>query len=304
VIHPRLFLGLPAPAKLNLFLHVTGRRADGYHELQSVFVPVGLADTLDFESRTDGAVERSGDVIGAPEADLCVRAARLLQAASGTSFGVSIHVEKAIPAGSGMGGGSSDAATTLIALNRLWQLDWPRARLAALAVQLGADVPFFLGPGPAFVEGIGERLTAVAVKPAWYAVIHPQVHVSTAEIFTDPGLTRDTKLTTIAAFSAAQDARSATSSAPSDAAATIPTATFALFGVNDLQPVAVRRAPEIQAALRHLERFGRARMTGSGSAVFAPFDSEVLAREAIAELPAGWSGWAVQGLDEHPLAAW
>jgi 4-diphosphocytidyl-2-C-methyl-D-erythritol kinase len=304
VIHPRLFLGLPAPAKLNLFLHVTGRRADGYHELQSVFVPVGLADTLDFESRTDGAVERSGDVIGAPEADLCVRAARLLQAASGTSFGVSIHVEKAIPAGSGMGGGSSDAATTLIALNRLWQLDWPRARLAALAVQLGADVPFFLGSGPAFVEGIGERLTAVAVKPAWYAVIHPQVHVSTAEIFTDPGLTRDTKLTTIAAFSAAQDARSATSSAPSDAAATIPTATFALFGVNDLQPVAVRRAPEIQAALRHLERFGRARMTGSGSAVFAPFDSEVLAREAIAELPAGWSGWAVQGLDEHPLAAW
>jgi 4-diphosphocytidyl-2-C-methyl-D-erythritol kinase len=304
VIHPRLFLGLPAPAKLNLFLHVTGRRADGYHELQSVFVPVGLADTLDFESRTDGAVERSGDVIGAPEADLCVRAARLLQAASGTSFGVSIHVEKAIPAGSGMGGGSSDAATTLIALNRLWQLDWPRARLAALAVQLGADVPFFLGSGPAFVEGIGERLTAVAVKPAWYAVIHPQVHVSTAEIFTDAGLTRDTKLTTIAAFSAAQDARSATSSAPSDAAATIPTATFALFGVNDLQPVAVRRAPEIQAALRHLERFGRARMTGSGSAVFAPFDSEVLAREAIAELPAGWSGWAVQGLDEHPLAAW
>jgi 4-diphosphocytidyl-2-C-methyl-D-erythritol kinase len=304
VIHPRLFLGLPAPAKLNLFLHVTGRRADGYHELQSVFVPVGLADTLDFESRTDGAIERSGDVIGAPQADLCVRAARLLQAASGTPLGVSIHVEKSIPAGSGMGGGSSDAATTLIALNRLWCLDWPRTRLAALAVQLGADVPFFLGPGPAFVEGIGERLTAVAVKPAWYAVIHPQVHVSTVEIFTDPGLTRDTKLTTIAAFSAAQDARSATSSAPSDTAATNPTATGALFGVNDLQPVAVRRAPEIQAALRHLERFGRARMTGSGSAVFAPFDSEALAREAIAALPAGWSGWAVSGLDEHPLAAW
>jgi 4-diphosphocytidyl-2-C-methyl-D-erythritol kinase len=304
VTHPRLFLGLPAPAKLNLFLHVTGRRADGYHELQSVFVPVSLADTLDFESRTDGAIERSGDVIGDPQADLCVRAARLLQVASGTSLGVSIDVEKAIPAGSGMGGGSSDAATTLIALNRLWNLDWPRARLAALAVQLGADVPFFLGPGPAFVEGIGEQLTAAAVRPAWYAVIHPQVHVSTAEIFTDPGLTRDTKLTTIAAFSAAQDARSATSSAPSDPAATKPTATGALFGVNDLQPVAIRRAPEIQAALRHLERFGRARMTGSGSAVFAPFDSEVLAREAIAALPAGWSGWAVQGLDEHPLAAW
>lgn len=292
---PRLFLGLPAPAKLNLFLHITGRRADGYHELQSVFVPVDLADTIDIESRTDGVISRSGDVIGEPERDLCVRAARLLQQSAGTPRGAAIHVEKVIPAGSGMGGGSSDAATTLIALNRLWQLDWSRARLAQLAVRLGADVPFFLGAGPAFVEGIGERLTPVKVTPAWYAVIHPQVHVSTVEIFTDPGLTRDTKLTTISGFSAARDALTA---APRASAAR------ALFGANDLQPVASRRAPQIQAALKQLSRFGEARMTGSGSAVFAAFDAESDAREAIAELPAGWSGWAVRGLDEHPLAEW
>lgn len=291
--HPRLFLGLPAPAKLNLFLHVTGRRADGYHELQSVFVPLNLADRIDVESRTDGAIWRSGDVIGTMERDLCVRAAQLLREASGTSLGASIHVDKLIPAGSGMGGGSSDAATTLIALNRLWALNWPRERLAALALRLGADVPFFLGPGPAWVEGIGERLTPLAVDPAWYAVIHPQVHVSTAEIFTDSGLTRDTKLTTIADFSAARDAHPGTSSR-------------ALFGANDLQPVAVRRAPEIQAALTHLSRFGAsaARMTGSGSAVFAPFDTESAARDALAALPAHWSGWVASGLDAHPLAAW
>jgi len=304
VTHPRLFLGLPAPAKLNLFLHITGRRADGYHELQSVFVPIELADTIDLESRTDGVIERSGDVIGEPARDLCLRAAKALQAAAGTPLGAAIRVYKRIPAGSGMGGGSSDAATTLIGLNRLWNLGWPRDRLAAIAVTLGADVPFFLGPGPAFVEGIGERLAPCPTRPAWYAVIHPQVHVSTAEIFNDPGLTRDTKLTTIAAFSAAQDAPSAASPVAGDGASAGPTAARALFGVNDLQPVAMRRAPEIRAALEHLERFGPARMTGSGSAVFARFGSEVQAREAIAVLPAGWSGWAVRGLDEHPLAAW
>jgi 4-diphosphocytidyl-2-C-methyl-D-erythritol kinase len=302
--HPRLFLGLPAPAKLNLFLHVTGRRADGYHTLQSVFVPVDLADTIDLESRSDGVLERSGDLAGEPEHDLCLRAARLLQAESATAFGVSIHVEKRIPAGSGMGGGSSDAATTLIALNHLWDLGWPRDRLAAIGMRLGADVPFFLGPGPAFVEGIGERLTPLPVRCAWYAVIHPQVHVSTAEIFADSGLTRDTKLTTISAFSAAQEARWHASPALEVPAAAGRQGAHALFGANDLQPVAMRRAPAIGAALEHLQRFGWARMTGSGSAVFAAFDAEAQAREAVAALPAGWFGWAVAGLDEHPLAAW
>jgi len=300
--HPRLFLGLPAPAKLNLFLHVTGRRADGYHTLQSVFVPIDLSDAIDLESRTDGVLDRSGDVIGQPECDLCLRAARLLQSESGTALGASIHVDKRIPAGSGMGGGSSDAATVLIALNLLWDLGWPRARLAELGAELGADVPFFLGPGPAFVEGIGERLAPLALNPRWYAVIHPQVHVSTAEIFADPGLTRDTKLTTIAAFSAAQDGLPEGPS--SGVEATDPERARALFGSNDLQSVAIRRAPPIGEALRHLERFGAARMTGSGSAVFAPFVAEAQAREAVAELPAGWSGWAVAGLAAHPLAAW
>ncbi len=283
----RLFLGLPAPAKLNLFLHVLGRRSDGYHELQSVFVPIDLADTLDFELREDGSIERSGDVIGEAEHDLALRAARLLQKESATPLGASIHVEKRIPAGSGMGGGSSDAATVLIALNRLWRLGWPRARLAALGQQLGADVPFFIGPGPAFVEGIGERLTPVDFAPAWFAVVKPQVAVATAEIFADPGLTRDTKVTIISAFSAGL--------------AQFP---HALFGANDLEAVVRRRVPEVDAALTLLSRFGAARMTGSGAAVFVAAATQEEARRAIAQLPDGWTGWVVRSLKHHPLAEW
>jgi 4-diphosphocytidyl-2-C-methyl-D-erythritol kinase len=283
----RLFLALPAPAKLNLFLHILGRRPDGYHELQSAFVPIDLVDLLDFERRDDGLIERTGDMVGDPANDLAVRAARALQEASGTRFGVSINVEKRIPAGSGMGGGSSDAATTLIALNRLWELLWPRARLSALAPALGADVPFFLGAGPAFVEGVGERLTALAIAPRHYAIVHPQVAVSTREIFADPGLTRDTKATIIAAFSAAQE-----------------TLSRALFGANDLEPVVRRRFPVVDEAIRHLERFGPARMTGSGSAVFLPAADSTQAAAAIQDLPPGWQGWVVRSLAEHPLAVW
>lgn len=283
----RLFLGLPAPAKLNLFLHVLGRRADGYHELQSVLVPIDLADLLDFELRPNGRIERSGDLVGEPERDLPLRAARLLRSESGCRDGVSIHVEKRIPAGSGMGGGSSDAATTLIALNRLWRLNWPRARLAQLAPRLGADVAFFLGAGPAFVEGIGERVTPVAVAEAWYAVVYPGVAVATADIFGDPGLTRDTKPTIIAAFSEAQ------SGFPRS-----------VFGRNDLQQVAVRRHPEIGRVLAHLGRFGEARMTGSGSAAFVAATTSAALQAAIEDLPAGWQGWVVRGLREHPLAPW
>jgi 4-diphosphocytidyl-2-C-methyl-D-erythritol kinase len=283
----RLFLALPAPAKLNLFLHVLGRRTDGYHELQSVFVPVDLADLLDFERRDDGVVERTGDLMGRVDDDLAVRAARALQQASATSFGVSIRVEKKIPAGSGMGGGSSDAATTLIALNRLWDLQWPRTRLRDIGLVLGADVPFFLGAGPAFVEGVGDRLAALAIEPRSYAVVDPQVHVSTREIFTDPGLTRDTKATIIAAFSAAQEA-----------------CPERLFGANDLEVVVRRRYPVVDRVLAHLQRFGPARMTGSGSAVFMPATDSKHAEAALHDLPAGWRGWVVEGLAEHPLAAW
>jgi 4-diphosphocytidyl-2-C-methyl-D-erythritol kinase len=291
----RLFLGLPAPAKLNLFLHVTGRRADGYHDLQSLMVPIALADTLDFELRDDGRILRHGDVIGALDNDLCVRAATLLQQASGTACGADIVVEKRIPAGSGMGGGSSDAATTLLALNRLWRLGWPRDRLAALALRLGADVPFFLGPGPALAEGVGERLTPLAWPVRWFAVIHPQVSVSTAEIFSARELTRSTKALTIADFSALRDncARALTSE---------PAA--ALFGANDLEPVVRGRYAAVDAAIAHLARFGPARMTGSGSAVFAVLPSESAAQEALRDLPAGWQGWAVASLAEHPLAQW
>jgi 4-diphosphocytidyl-2-C-methyl-D-erythritol kinase len=283
----RLFLAVPAPAKLNLFLHVLGRRVDGYHDLQSVFVPLDLADLLDFERRDDGLIERTGDIVGDPSADLALRAASALKAASSSRFGAAIHIEKRIPASSGMGGGSSDAATTLIALNRLWELRWPRSRLAEIALSLGADVPFFLGPGPAFVEGIGERLTPLSHSPQTFAVVVPQVAVSTREIYGDPGLTRNTNPTIIAAFSAAQEALSE-----------------GLFGANDLESVVRRRYPAVDLAVRHLQRFGPARMTGSGSAVFVcPRDAQT-AQQAIAELPDGWRGWVVRSLAEHPLAVW
>lgn len=280
-------LGLPAPAKLNLFLHVIGRRADGYHALQTAFQLIDLADWLDFERRADGQIVREGDLRWDAGDDLAVRAALALRQATGCRLGASIRVTKNIPAGSGMGGGSSDAATTLIALNRLWGLGLARPDLAAIALPLGADVPFFLHGTNAFAEGVGEKLHSVAIPPAWYAVIWPQVHVSTREIFSDPGLTRNTKPTKIADFSVA--------------AGLLPQA---LFGVNDLEPVARRRFPEIEQALAHLQRHGPARMTGSGSAVFAPMASSDEARNAVTECTPHWQRWAVRGLSEHPLAAW
>ena len=280
-------LGLPAPAKLNLFLHVTGRRADGYHSLQTAFQLIDLADWLDYTVRDDGEIVRAGDLAWSAEQDLVVRAARALRDATGCRLGVSISVTKRIPPGSGMGGGSSDAATTLLALNRLWGLGLTRQELAAIALPLGADVPFFLHGGNAFAEGVGEQLQPIVTRSLWFGVIWPQVHVSTREIFTDPGLTRNTKLTKIADFSAA--------------AGHLPQT---LFGANDLEPVARRRFPEIERALARLRPYGPARMTGSGSAVFVPVDSESEARAAVAEGPAPWHRWAVRGLNEHPLAAW
>jgi 4-diphosphocytidyl-2-C-methyl-D-erythritol kinase len=280
-------LGLPAPAKLNLFLHVTGRRDDGYHTLQTVFQLIDLADWLDFMRRDDGAIVREGDLLCDADEDLAVRAARGLRHATGCALGATIRVSKQIPAGSGMGGGSSDAATTLLALNRLWNLGLARSDLARIALPLGADVPFFLHGGSAFAEGVGEQLLPVALPPAWYAVAWPQVHVSTKEIFGDPGLTRNTKPTKIADFSAA--------------AGLLPRA---LFGVNDLEPVARRQFPDIDLALGRLQRHGPARMTGSGSAVFVPTATEEEAHAALAECPPEWGRWAVRGLSEHPLAVW
>jgi 4-diphosphocytidyl-2-C-methyl-D-erythritol kinase len=286
-----LLLALPAPAKLNLFLHVIGRRRDGYHELQTAYALTELADWLDFERRTDGAIVRDGDLIGRVEDDLAVRAAHALRQASGTSLGATISVTKRIPAGSGLGGGSSDAATTLIALNRLWDLNLPRTELSAIGLQLGADVPFFLHGHHAFAEGIGERLTTIELPATWFAIVWPQVHVSTREIFSDAGLTRNSKVTKIADFSAVVADAAGNLELPSSL-------------VNDLEPVARRRYPIIDEAIKRLERFGAARMTGSGSAVFLTARSREQAELAVADMPSGWCTWVVKRLVEHPLAVW
>jgi len=291
-------LALPAPAKLNLFLHVLGRRADGYHELQTVFALIDLADWIDVERRDDGQLHRSGDVVGDVQLDLALRAARLLQQRTASRYGADIHLSKRIPAGAGLGGGSSDAATTLIALNRLWNTGLDRQQLADLALELGADVPFFVHGRNAFAEGRGEQLTPLSLQPAHYAVIWPQVHVSTKEIFEDSGLTRNTKATKMSDFSAAADP------VPQTLRERGETGTPVLFGANDLEAVARRRFPVIDQVLAHLARFGVARMTGSGSAVFAITANEDQARAAVADLPENWRGWVVRGLAEHPLSAW
>jgi 4-diphosphocytidyl-2-C-methyl-D-erythritol kinase len=291
-------LALPAPAKLNLFLHVLRRRADGYHELQTVFALIDLADWIDVERREDGQLHRSGDVVGDVQLDLVMRAARLLQQRTASRFGADIHLSKRIPAGAGLGGGSSDAATTLIVLNRLWNTGLARQQLADLALELGADVPFFVHGRNAFAEGRGEQLTPLALQPAHYAVIWPQVHVSTKEIFEDSGLTRNTKATKMSDFSAAADP------VPQTLRERGETGTPVLFGANDLEAVARRRFPVIDQVLAHLARFGVARMTGSGSAVFAITANEDQARAAVADLPENWRGWVVRGLAEHPLSAW
>ena len=276
----------PAPAKLNLFLHVVGRRDDGYHLLQTVFRLIDLSDVLEFAPRADGEVHLASPIPGVPEdEDLVVRAARALRdaagvaagATTGVTTGVTIRVEKRIPIGGGLGGGSSAAATTLIALNRLWGARLPRRELARLALGLGADVPFFLLGRNAFAEGIGEVLTPLDLAPAWYVVITPQVAVSTREIFASNALTRNTKPLRITAFFAAQ-------------------------GRNDLEAETCRRYPQVAQALEWLKAFGDARMSGSGSSVFAAFGSEREARAVAARIPGAWRGVAVRGLDRHPLA--
>lgn len=273
----------PAPAKLNLFLHVVGRRSDGYHLLQSLFRLIDYGDTLRFAPRDDGRILRVAALADVPEEhDLCVRAARLLQEASGCRRGVEIALDKRLPMGGGLGGGSSDAATVLLALNRLWGLDWPRERLQALGLRLGADVPFFIYGRSAFVEGVGERFQPVDLTPAWYLVVVPPVSVPTAKIFASPHLTRNTKPIKMVDFSAGWGG---------------------LFGQNDLEPVVCERYPEVARALAWLRQHAEARMTGSGACVFAPFAVEQDARTVLAQVPEGMTGWVARGLDEHPLRA-
>jgi 4-diphosphocytidyl-2-C-methyl-D-erythritol kinase len=277
----------PAPAKLNLFLHVTGRRADGYHELQTLFQLVDLADAIGIRVRRDGVIARSGGLADvAPEADLTVRAARLLRDSAGDpGLGADLTLEKRIPAGAGMGGGSSDAATVLVALNELWGLRLDAARLAALGLRLGADVPVFIQGTAAEGRGVGEQLRPVSVPPAWFAVVFPGHPVSTAGAFQAPELTRNSPVITISGFL-------------SDGWPRRP-----LAGRNDLEPVVAARHAPVRAALEWLGARGRARMTGSGAAVFAAFDERAAAAAALTGLPTGWMGFVTAGLACSPLAA-
>ena len=281
---------LPAPAKLNLFLHITGRRADGYHLLQSVFILIDWADTLHVERRDDGLLRRHDLGPALPADDLSLRAARNLQQATGCTYGADISVLKSVPWGAGMGGGSSDAATVLLALNRLWNLNLPRARLLALAAPLGADVPFFVGGDNAFVEGIGEKLTPIEWAPRRYAVVKPAEGLGTAGIFSHPNLARDTEPATLAGSVALLNAQQEHG--------------MKVFGHNDLQPVAQALCPAIEQVGKWLEaRFGNSRMTGSGSAVFATVGAEGVSWPE-GELPQGWSGRMCRSLAHHPLRDW
>jgi len=287
-----------APAKLNLFLHIIGRRADGYHLLQSVFVLVDWCDTLHLERRSDGRLLRHDLTEPLPANDLCLRAARALQQASGTRWGADISIDKCIPSGAGMGGGSSDAASTLLALNRLWALGWPVEKLMPIGLTLGADVPFFLGGDNAWVEGIGERLTPVDVQPQWFAVLKPSASVATKELFGHPKVVRDSDTVILEGFRAA------------DGSCSLNSALTGGYGRNDLQTAAESLCSDVARAGQKLETaFGNSRMTGSGSAVFArwsdtnPPEDDSLARK-VGELPAGWVGRLCRSLSRHPLAGW
>ena len=270
---------VPAPGKLNLFLHVTGRRSDGYHLLQSTFMLIDWWDVLHFDLREDGQLLRQDLGPSLPALDLSLQAAHALQQASGTSLGALIRVQKNLPAEAGLGGGSSDAASTLLALNRLWGLNWPLSRLLPLGQQLGADVPFFLGGRNAWVQGIGEQLQPIELPPARFVVLKPQQGLSTATIFQDPALVRDSQPATMLDFAAQ---------------------TYA-FGRNDLQDVAQRLCPEVNQALKWLENQSlQPRMTGSGSAVFAKIEPSTV----LAHPPEGWTWRICSNLEVHPLHRW
>lgn len=278
-----------APAKLNLFLHITGRRPDGYHSLQTVFQLLDWGDVLHFTRRDDGAVVRKTDVPGVPQdEDLVVRAARLLQKHAGSGYGVDIEIDKRLPMGAGLGGGSSDAATTLLALNRLWGVDLSRETLQNLALQLGADVPFFVFGQNAFAEGVGEALQAVELPKRFFLVVAPDAHVPTAAVFSEKSLTRNTKVATIMDFLAQQ--RSDANWPDS-------------FGRNDMQAVVAGKYAEVAKVLEWFSNLAPARMTGSGASVFAAFPSQAEAEMAQAKLPASWKSVVTGSLDRHPLFA-
>ncbi len=267
----------PAPAKLNLMLRIVGRRPDGYHLLQTVFQFLDRSDRLWFELRADGGLVREGVVVDvAPEADLTIRAARLLQQVTGTGYGATIRIEKRLPMGGGLGGGSSDAATTLVALNHYWQTGLSLAQLAELGLQLGADVPVFVHGQAAWAEGVGERLTPLELPEPWFLVLTPACQVATGAIFNDPELTRNSPLRTIADFVGGA-------------------------GGNDCEAVVYRRYPEVAAAAAWLSRQGVARLTGTGAGVFTAFPDAGSAQQVLEQLPPGWTGFVAQGRNYSPL---
>lgn len=286
---------VPAPAKLNLFLHITGRRADGYHLLQSVFMLIDWCDTLHFDLRTDGQVRRiDTHTSDLPVQDLTVRAALALQQATACPLGALITLHKRIPAEAGMGGGSSDAATCLLALNRLWGLNLTRSELARIGLQLGADVPFFIGGHNAWVEGVGELTTPVKLPPARFVVVKPPTGASTQRIFASPALERGTKTAIISGFAA---------NAPKNAGDLLELDLRRVFeaGHNDLEPVVQTLCPDVGRCIQWLESQGlQGRMTGSGTAVFAP----VWEPQKLNEAPGDWTVRECSNLDVHPLMDW
>lgn len=272
----------PAPAKLNLFLHITGRRSDGYHLLQSVFQFLDFGDELTFNVRDDREIHRVNDVPGVAEQDdLIVRAAKILQQAADITQGVDIRLVKRLPMGGGVGGGSSDAATTLIALNYLWGAGLNLQQLADLGLSLGADIPVFIQGYAAFAEGVGEKLAAINLPEPWFLVVKPQVNVSTVEIFSDPQLTRNSQTIRICDLQTGA------------------------IGMDDLtnvcEPVATRHYPEIGEVIQFLNQYGKARMTGTGACVFIAFDTQQQAQKVSAELPDKWSGFVARGRNTSPL---
>lgn len=277
----------PAPAKLNLFLHVVGRRADGYHLLQSVFQLIGRGDTLDFDLRDDGRIVRTNDVPGVPAAsDLVVRALERLAGAfrqrhGRAAPGLDVAVDKILPLGGGLGGGSSDAATALMAANHLWRAGFSDEELMDIGLPLGADIPFFIFGRTAFVEGVGEAMQPVAGPDCWYVVIEPGVSVPTPAIFTAEDLTRDTKPVRIADFPEAH--------------------LLSEFGKNDLQAVASRLFPPVAEAIEWLGQYGAARMTGSGACVFCAVPGEAQADRVLGQVPLAWRAWKARSLARHPL---
>ena len=293
---------VPAPAKLNLFLHIVGRRADGYHLVDSLMVLVDWCDTLQFELRTDAALARHDLGADLPADDLCLRAAHALQQAAGTPLGADISIDKQVPWGAGLGGGSSDAASTLLALNRLWGLDWPLERLLPIGLALGADVPFFLRGTAARARGIGELLGRVTIPPTWFAVVKPATGLATRAVFASPQVATAVETARIAGFSEAERR-------PFDGPAKVEETGPELaegFGRNDLQAAAESLCPDVSRAAAGLHAaFGNSRMTGSGSAVFARAGQGSQPSAAMpSDWPGGWSSRMCRSLERHPLAGW